>query len=366
MVQEILKAFILVFIAEMGDKTQILAMAFATKYPVKKVLAGIFIGIVLNHGLAVFLGSYVSKLIPIDLVQIIAGFAFLGFALWTLKYEEEEEEEEGQKIKFGPILTVAVAFFIGELGDKTQLSAITLAAGASYPLAILTGTVTAMMVTGGMGIFVGRKLGNKIPEFAIKVTAAAIFLVFGLSKLYENLPKEYLNPITITLFLGILFVVVFMMIRKLITKKKEGLESALVKTSRELYEFYHTVGKNVDNLCLGLDHCVKCEGKDCIVGHTKYLIKNGLNEHSDKEIEAFIEKEINKKYNKEEAMNSLRVTIEFIKDDPNNDLYKDIHNIRKNLERILFGVSLDKIENWNDYKKYFEGINRDLIRSVLS
>jgi putative Ca2+/H+ antiporter (TMEM165/GDT1 family) len=115
-----LKAFMLIFVAEMGDKTQILAMAFATKYPVKKVLLGIFIGAFLNHGLAVLFGSYLSQIIPISSLQIIAGFAFVGFALWTL-YSDDEEEEETKKYKLGPIFTVSLAFFLGELGDKTQL-----------------------------------------------------------------------------------------------------------------------------------------------------------------------------------------------------------------------------------------------------
>ena len=83
MIQELLKAFLLIFIAEMGDKTQILAMAFATQFPVRKVLLGIGLGVVLNHGLAVALGSYLSRVVPLSTVQIIAGAAFVGFALWT-------------------------------------------------------------------------------------------------------------------------------------------------------------------------------------------------------------------------------------------------------------------------------------------
>ncbi|ABR49971.1 protein of unknown function UPF0016 [Alkaliphilus metalliredigens QYMF] len=145
MIQEILKAFMLIFIAEMGDKTQILAMAFATRFSVGKVLIGIGIGAFLNHGLAVLIGSYLSQMIPISTIQMVAGIAFLGFALWTLKSDDDQDEP---KIQFGPIATVAVAFFLGELGDKTQLTAITLAADTSYPFMILVGTVTGMIATG--------------------------------------------------------------------------------------------------------------------------------------------------------------------------------------------------------------------------
>ena len=94
MINEIIRAFMLIFIAEMGDKTQILALAFATRFPVKKVILGIGIGSFLNHGLAVLLGSYLSTLIPINMIQIVAGFAFIGFALWTLKPDEEEDDSD--------------------------------------------------------------------------------------------------------------------------------------------------------------------------------------------------------------------------------------------------------------------------------
>src|SRR5690606_5883620 len=106
------------------------------------------------------LGSYLSQVVPIKTIQMIAGAAFVGFALWTLKPEDEEEEME-TRMQFGPAATVALAFFLGELGDKTQLTAITLAADASFPLLILAGTVTGMIATGALGIMVGKKLGDK-------------------------------------------------------------------------------------------------------------------------------------------------------------------------------------------------------------
>lgn len=140
----------------MGDKTQILAMAFATQYPVKKVLLGIFFGVLLNHGSAVALGSLLATLVPLDLIQMVAGFAFIAFALWTLKSESDEKDENQSEKHYGPILTVATAFFIGELGDKTQLTAITLSVDAAFPLFILAGTVTGMIVTGSMGIYIGK------------------------------------------------------------------------------------------------------------------------------------------------------------------------------------------------------------------
>ena len=251
MIQELLKAFILIFIAEMGDKTQILAMAFATKFPVKKVLLGIFLGSLLNHGLAVVFGTYISNLIPINTIQVVAGFAFVLFSLWTLMSDSDDEEDEKQKSKFGPVVTVAIAFFIGELGDKTQLTAITLATDATYPLVILAGTVLGMIFTGGIGIIIGKKLGSKIPEFTIKIIAASVFMFFGITKLYQTLPSEYLNLQNVSIFIGLIVIAAFIILRPMIIRRRQGQESAFRRRSRELYNYYHQVEKNIDKICLG-------------------------------------------------------------------------------------------------------------------
>jgi len=126
MISELIKAFILIFIAEMGDKTQILAIAFATKYPVKKILIGVFVGSLLNHGLAVIFGYYLGSVIDFGIVKVVTGIAFVIFALWTLRIDEDEFEKPS-KYRFGAVLTVSIAFFLGELGDKTQLAAVALA-----------------------------------------------------------------------------------------------------------------------------------------------------------------------------------------------------------------------------------------------
>src|SRR5690554_6657540 len=183
MIQDFLQAFLLVFIAEMGDKSQLLAMTFAIRYPVRKVLIGILIGAFLNDGLAVMLGSLVSNFLPMNTIQIIAGCAFIVFALWSLKVEEDEEDTVNRKIKLGPVATVAIAYFIGEFGDKTQLTAIALASNAVSPFAVLIGTVLGMFTTGGIGIYIGKKLGDRIPDTAIKLASAALFLFFGITKL---------------------------------------------------------------------------------------------------------------------------------------------------------------------------------------
>ncbi|MBC8061359.1 MAG: TMEM165/GDT1 family protein [Clostridiaceae bacterium] len=368
MIQELIKAFILIFIAEMGDKTQILAMAFATKFPVKKVLLGIFLGCFFNHGLAILLGSYISTLIPINTVQIVAGFAFVGFSLWTLKSDDEEDEDEKQKSKFGPVITVAMAFFIGELGDKTQLTAITLATDAAYPLAILCGTVLGMIVTGGIGIIIGKKLGAKIPELTIKIVASAVFMFFGITKLYQTVPKEYLNLQNILMFIVVISISVIIIIKPIITKRREGQESVFIKKSRELYNYYQQVGENIHHICLGTNKCGVCKGDSCVVGNTKSLIKYGLDESESMKLDVSIIKEkwLKKGYNKELTLKSLRLTLVIIKEDPHNNQYKNIQEIRKNLEMILLGKKVEQMNDWQGYIKSLLDIDETIARSVLN
>jgi len=367
MIQELLKAFMLIFIAEMGDKTQILAMAFATRYPVRKVLFGIFIGSFLNHGLAVILGSYISNFIPINTIQIIAGLAFVGFALWTLKPDDEEDEADKAKSKFGPVLTVAIAFFIGELGDKTQLTAITLATDAIYPVAILGGTVLGMIATGGIGIFVGKKIGDKIPEFAIKIIAATVFMFFGVAKLYQTVPSAYMTPAFVSLFIGFIGISSLLLLMASLRQRKQHGESALSRRARELHEYYHKVGKCINNICLGTMTCGTCQGDQCIIGNTKNLIRNGLADSKMLQRETFaIRKEtLEKHLDKGQALESLRLTLEFIRKNADSPELENIHRIRKNLEMILFGRSIEHISDWSDYARRLTDINESIAVSVL-
>lgn len=335
MIQEIIKAFIFIFIAEMGDKTQILAMAFATRYPVKKVLLGIGIGAFLNHGLAVFLGAYLSKFVPISMIQIVAGLAFIGFALWTLKADNDDDEEE-VKFKFGPVATVALAFFIGELGDKTQLTAITLATDATNPFMILTGTVLGMMATGAIGIFVGKKLGDKIPELGIKFMAATVFMIFGLLKLYQSLPSKFLSITYVIPFLLVLFIIVMYLINILLKNRRMGISSELQKQSQKLYLYYKHIEKDLEDICMGTEYCKACDGTNCAIGHAKKIVKSTLSNEELKEEDSILkESYIKKEFEKEKILDSLNDTIEVMeKTEDENELNK-MKLIKEQLETIL-------------------------------
>ncbi|QJW48976.1 TMEM165/GDT1 family protein [bacterium BFN5] len=187
-----LTSMVFVVLAEMGDKTQLLAMAFATRYRWQTVMWGVFAATVLNHLMAVFIGNYITQLIPMHYVHITAAASFILFGLWTIRGDELNGEDK--MTKYSPFWTVAIAFFMAEMGDKTQLATIALAAQFNTIVPVWLGTTVGMLIADAIGIIIGIVLGKKIPERAVKWFAALIFLFFGLWGLYEALPATLLTP----------------------------------------------------------------------------------------------------------------------------------------------------------------------------
>jgi putative Ca2+/H+ antiporter (TMEM165/GDT1 family)/putative Mn2+ efflux pump MntP len=167
-----------VTLAEMGDKTQLLAMAFATRFPPHTVLSAVFVATVVNHALAVAAGRLLTNVIPLDVISLAAALSFILFGLWTIRGDSLEGEDQ-RRSAFGPFLTVAVAFFLAELGDKTQLATISLAVKYSDPLAVLFGTTAGMVVADSIGIVVGIVLGKRLPDALIRLVSAGVFIFFG-------------------------------------------------------------------------------------------------------------------------------------------------------------------------------------------
>src|SRR5690606_32685181 len=120
------------------------------------------------------LGSSLSLIVSLDKVRIASGVLFVLFALLTLAKADDDELESAESNRYGPVLTVAMAVFISELGDKTQLATITLAGGAQYPLLVLAGTVSGMVMTSAIGILIGSRMGERVPEFAMRVVSALV------------------------------------------------------------------------------------------------------------------------------------------------------------------------------------------------
>ncbi len=179
-------SFLFVLLAEMGDKTQLLAMAFAAKYRAGKVLFAVFIATLLNHTLAVAAGHLLSAVLPISIISVVASLSFIGYGLWTIRGDQlEGEDKKGSK--YGPIITVGIAFFLAEMGDKTQLATISLAVEYNNAFAVLMGTTAGMVVADTFGIIIGIVLGKHLPKESIKWFSAIIFILFGLSGLYKSL-----------------------------------------------------------------------------------------------------------------------------------------------------------------------------------
>lgn len=267
---DLLQAFALIFIAEMGDKTQIMAMAFATQYKVKDILIGVAIGAFLNHGLAILLGSMLTQFIPIEALQLVAGVLFIAFGLLSLSIAEEDEEEVTGK-KFGAIFTVALAFFLGELGDKTQLTALTLSTQSTFPALTLAGTVLGMVVVSSFGIFIGSKLGDKIPEHMIRISAFVIFMFFGLSKIFTSSYVLSMGVTFIVLLSGIILALT--VFRALIFRRQlsEVKISALRQNAEDLKNYRTVLKAGVDHMCKG---CMVCKDSVCLVGYMKALLSD--------------------------------------------------------------------------------------------
>lgn len=179
-------SFLFVVLAEMADKTQLLAMAFATKYKAHKVLIAVFLATILNHALAVVLGRFLTKVIPIDVISFIAALSFVIFGLWTI-HGDKLEGQERRETRFGPIITVGIAFFLAEMGDKTQLATISLAVKYQSIFSVLLATTLGMVVADSFGIIFAVVMAKHIPKEIIKWISAVIFILFGLVGVYQVL-----------------------------------------------------------------------------------------------------------------------------------------------------------------------------------
>ncbi|MBB6626771.1 TMEM165/GDT1 family protein [Nocardioides sp. KIGAM211] len=179
-----------IFVAELGDKSQLMAMTFAARYRVRDVLIGITAATALVHLASVGIGYYVGDAFADsqDVIQVVAGVAFLAFAAWTLRGDElsEEEADKARRSQGAAILAVGIAFFLAELGDKTMLATITLATQEGW-LGTWIGSTVGMVAADALAIVVGAVLGKKLPERVIKYGAAALFALFGVLLVVDGL-----------------------------------------------------------------------------------------------------------------------------------------------------------------------------------
>ncbi|MGZ4594333.1 MAG: TMEM165/GDT1 family protein [Actinomycetes bacterium] len=169
-----------IFLAELGDKSQLMAMTFATRFRMREVLVGITVATAVVHLGSVAIGAAVGTALPTDVIAVAAGVAFLAFAAWTLRGDtlDAGDAAKAARTTTRAVLAVGVAFFLAELGDKTMLATVTLATREGW-LGTWLGSMVGMVAADALAIVVGAILGRHLPERVIRYGAAAAFAIFG-------------------------------------------------------------------------------------------------------------------------------------------------------------------------------------------
>lgn len=179
----------IVALAEMGDKTQLLALLLAARYqrPVP-ILIAILLATLLNHGISAVLGQWITTVLSPDVLLWIVSIGFIGMALWMLVPDElgDETENINRWQKYGVFGATFVLFFLAEIGDKTQIATVALAARFDSIFWVMLGTTVGMMIANGPAVFLGNKLANKLPIALIHKIGAMIFLLVGVSALVQH------------------------------------------------------------------------------------------------------------------------------------------------------------------------------------
>lgn len=173
-----------VALAEIGDKTQLLAFILAARF--KKplpIILGILVATVINHGMAGALGAWITATVNPGTMRWVLGISFIGMAIWTLIPDKIEDEETHIAKRFGVFGATAITFFLAEMGDKTQIATIAMAAHYPTPILVVIGTTLGMLIADVPAVFVGDKLASKIPMRLVHSIAAAIFAFLGIATL---------------------------------------------------------------------------------------------------------------------------------------------------------------------------------------
>ena len=184
-------AFGAIFLAEFGDKSQLLILAFATRYPWRPVVAGLVIAAAIIQGISVAIGAVVGAALPATAVAVVSGIAFIGVALWTLRGEDEEDAGTastggGRLGGMALVLAVAGTFIVGELGDKTMLATFAIAANQG-PVPTWIGSTAGEVAANLVAVAVGRQVGHRLSPRAVRIGSAALFAIAGIAVLVAAL-----------------------------------------------------------------------------------------------------------------------------------------------------------------------------------
>lgn len=183
-----LLSFAVIFVAELGDKSQLMAMTFATRYRFWTVIGAISVATAAVHLLSVAVGSVVGLALPTGPINVIAGVAFIIFGLWTLRGDKlsDEENQKASRRTRSAFIAVTAAFFLAELGDKTMLATVTLATTEGW-FGTWVGSTLGMVAADALAIGVGALLGKALPANVIKIAAAVLFILFGAWLILEGI-----------------------------------------------------------------------------------------------------------------------------------------------------------------------------------
>jgi len=173
-----------VALAEIGDKTQLLAFILASRFkrPLP-IIMGILVATILNHGLAGALGAWITATVSPDVLRWVLGLSFIGMAIWTMIPDKIEDEEAQIAKRYGVFGATLVTFFLAEMGDKTQIATVAMAAHYTTPILVVVGTTLGMLIADVPAVFAGDKLATRIPMKLVHSIAAAVFATLGIATL---------------------------------------------------------------------------------------------------------------------------------------------------------------------------------------
>ena len=185
MLESLFIAFGLVFVAELGDKSQLMSLAFATRYKPWIVLAGVSIAAATMQLVSVAVGGAIGASLPTEIVNVASAVAFIAFGAWTLRNDNEDDDDvQIAKSNRNALFVVTSMFFLSEIGDKTMLATVTLATREGI-IGTWIGSTLGMIGANALAIIVGRVMGSRLPRAAIRVGSAVLFFVFAVVLLID-------------------------------------------------------------------------------------------------------------------------------------------------------------------------------------
>jgi putative Ca2+/H+ antiporter (TMEM165/GDT1 family) len=186
-VEAFLTSTAVVALAEIGDKTQLLAIVLAARFKQPMaIIAGIFVATIANHFLAALIGSQAASLLDGPGFRLIIAASFIAMAAWTLIPDKLDDEPQPKPARFGAFVATTIAFFLVEMGDKTQIATVALGARFNDVVAVTMGTTLGMMLANVPAVFLGNELLKRVPLKIVRWVAAGLFLVIGVWVLIQT------------------------------------------------------------------------------------------------------------------------------------------------------------------------------------